>query len=170
MLRQLNEIISFWIGALERYSVAELLVKPQDGGWSIGQLYNHLINETAFYIGEIETCLSNNEHAKEKMSDEGRKLFQKNCFPDVKLKRPEGNPEPPQPENKEKLMAEMEKLKLKLHQLGTDIENSRNNGKTRHPGLLYFNAREWLQFAEMHLRHHLRQKREIDKYLEEIKK
>ena len=27
-------------------------------------------------------------------------------------------------------------------------------GKTKHPGLNYFTAKEWLQFAEMHLRHH----------------
>jgi hypothetical protein len=38
-------------------------------------------------------------------------------------------------------------------------------GKTRHPGLLYFSAPEWLQFAEMHLRHHFLQKQRIDAFL-----
>jgi hypothetical protein len=28
--------------------------------------------------------------------------------------------------------------------------------------LLFFNAPEWLQFAEMHMRHHFRQKMRID--------
>jgi hypothetical protein len=38
-------------------------------------------------------------------------------------------------------------------------------GKTRHPGLLYFSALEWLRFAEMHMRHHFRQKKRIDEAL-----
>ena len=38
-------------------------------------------------------------------------------------------------------------------------------GKTKHPGLGYFSAEEWLQFAEMHFRHHLRQKKRIDEFL-----
>ncbi|HEV9036934.1 MAG TPA: hypothetical protein VGQ51_09945 [Puia sp.] len=40
-------------------------------------------------------------------------------------------------------------------------------GKTRHPGLHYFNSLEWLQFAEMHMRHHFRQKKRIDACLTE---
>jgi hypothetical protein len=38
-------------------------------------------------------------------------------------------------------------------------------GKTKHPGLNYFTAKEWLQFAGMHLRHHLKQKKRIDDFL-----
>ena len=39
------------------------------------------------------------------------------------------------------------------------------NGKAKHPGLNYLNASEWLQFADMHMRHHLRQKKRIDDFL-----
>lgn len=45
------------------------------------------------------------------------------------------------------------------------ISKSPFKGKTKHPGLDYFSAIEWLQFAEMHLRHHLRQKKRIDHFL-----
>jgi hypothetical protein len=37
-----------------------------------------------------------------------------------------------------------------------------SKGKTRHPGLLFFSALEWLRFTEMHMRHHFRQKKRID--------
>jgi hypothetical protein len=39
-------------------------------------------------------------------------------------------------------------------------------GKTKHPGSNYFTAKEWLQFAEIHLRHHLKQKKRIDDFFE----
>jgi hypothetical protein len=38
-------------------------------------------------------------------------------------------------------------------------------GKTKYPGLNYFTAKEWLQFAGIHLRHHLKQKKRIDDFL-----
>jgi hypothetical protein len=42
------------------------------------------------------------------------------------------------------------------------IDFSSGRGKAGHPGLGYFSAAEWLQFAEMHLRHHFRQKERLD--------
>jgi hypothetical protein len=43
-----------------------------------------------------------------------------------------------------------------------------STGKSRHPGLGYFNAGEWLRFIEMHMRHHLRQKERIDAFLKTV--
>jgi hypothetical protein len=40
--------------------------------------------------------------------------------------------------------------------------------ETQHPGLYHFSANEWYQFAEMHFRHHVRQKKRIDDYLKKI--
>jgi len=40
------------------------------------------------------------------------------------------------------------------------------HGKSKHPGLGFFSASEWFQFAEMHLRHHLKQKERIDRFLQ----
>jgi hypothetical protein len=45
------------------------------------------------------------------------------------------------------------------------ITQSPYKGKTKHPGLHYFNADEWLQFADMHFRHHVKQKKKIDDFL-----
>jgi hypothetical protein len=160
-----NQTIDHWIEALASYSQVQLCDQPGKEQWSIGQVYMHLINETEFYIREIEVCLADNKNSKEEMNMEGKILFQMNGFPEEKLKRPKGNPEPQLPENNEKLLEEMKGLKLKLNLLWKEVEQFENSGKTRHPGFLYFNAKEWFQFAEMHLRHHLRQKEKIDNYL-----
>ena len=52
-----------------------------------------------------------------------------------------------------------------MNNAATQIANSKSKGKTKHPGLNYFNANEWLQFAEMHLRHHLKQEKRIEEFL-----
>ena len=56
-------------------------------------------------------------------------------------------------------------IRKEVNELFASSEVAGATGKTRHPGLLYFNAVEWLQFAEMHLRHHFRQKKRIDEQL-----
>jgi hypothetical protein len=57
------------------------------------------------------------------------------------------------------------KLKTEITTIGILISTSQFRGKTKHPGLNYFNANEWFQFAEMHFRHHLRQKKRIEEFL-----
>jgi hypothetical protein len=59
----------------------------------------------------------------------------------------------------------MLQLKEKLISLIKRVEHCGSTGKTKHPGLGYFDAREWLGFAEMHMRHHIRQKERIEQCL-----
>jgi hypothetical protein len=72
----------------------------------------------------------------------------------------------PQPESKEQVLHSLRKIKAKMNEISSVILRSPFNGKTKHPGLGYFSAHQWLQFAEMHLRHHFRQKRRIDTFLQ----
>ena len=49
--------------------------------------------------------------------------------------------------------------------LCTAVENSNPKIKVEHPGFSYLNAKEWYQLIEMHFRHHQRQKKELDQFL-----
>jgi hypothetical protein len=71
----------------------------------------------------------------------------------------------PQPTSKEDLKKGMLQLKREGSRLGEMTLASGRTGKTQHPGLRYLNAQEWFQFAEMHMRHHFRQKSRIDAFL-----
>ena len=71
----------------------------------------------------------------------------------------------PQPQSNEILLQLFINLKKDMNEAATQIDNSKSKGKTKHPGFNYFNATEWLQFAEMHLRHHLKQKERIEEFL-----
>ena len=154
-----------WIQGLEQYDFNQLCVKASPSSWSIGQVFMHLIENTNYYIEQIRICVSTNDHENEEASPHGRNMFYNNEFPDEILEGPSENSRTPQPESKEDLMRSLLKLREEMKVIEGLLSQSTYRGKTKHPGLNYFNAKEWLQFADMHFRHHLRQKKRIDAFL-----
>jgi hypothetical protein len=151
LIDQFNTTIDDWIISLDQYSFDELL-------------YMHLVNETRYYISQMEECLKTNAHAEEKMKEAGVIMFSNNAFPDARIKgEPDSIAKIQQPLSKSKLRQEMSTLKTDMNNLWARNVQQPAVGKTMHPGLGYFNAMEWFQFAEMHLRHHFRQKNRIEK-------
>lgn len=164
-IQDFNNTIDIWIGALERYDFEQLRRKPSADSWSVGQMYMHLIENTDYYIEQIKICVATDEHAAGEVAPHGKAMLLNNDFPDEIIEGPASNLDTPQPESKEHLMRRFIKLKEEMNDVAHSISASACRGKTQHPGLNYLSANEWLQFAEMHLRHHLRQKKRIDDFL-----
>lgn len=162
-LTELENTIDTWIDALRKYDIAVLQTRPDQHSWSLGQVYLHILEDTGFYIEQAERCLCHSENQSAKMTGFAASLFSNNGFPDEKI---EGDPGAGksvlQPADKAELCKQMVHLKTRLTSLWKRISEISDSGKTKHPGLGYFNAREWLEFAEMHMRHHQRQKRRIE--------
>ena len=159
---QINSTLEQWIELLNGYSLNTLRKKPSDESWSLGQVAMHIDTETNLYIAEIETCLNSGENCTELMTNDAKKMFEHNSFPNIKIRRDDTlSQHYPQPESKDDLHRRMIQLKERLNGLIVRTKTSNSKGKTRHPGLGYFNAEQWLQFAEMHMRHHLKQKDRI---------
>jgi uncharacterized damage-inducible protein DinB len=160
-----NQTIDTWITELQRYSIADLTAKPTPTSWSIGQLYKHLIADTNFYINRITVCVASNRNSYKEMTAEGKELFRNKSFPDERLQGAPSNSRIPQPVNKEELLEEFAALRREMNTAAVRMHETVFKGKAKHPGLGYLNASEWLQFADMHMRHHLRQKKRIDGFL-----
>lgn len=165
LIEDLNHTIDIWINELEQYNFMQLCAKPSPNSWSLGQVYLHLIADTDYYIEQIKICVYTNDNVIEEASPVAKKMFLNNDFPDEVIEGAPSNSGIPQPDNKEQLMVCLMNLKDEITVVEISISKSPYNGKTKHPGLNYFNANEWLQFAEMHFRHHLRQKKRIDNFL-----
>jgi len=161
-MNNFNNTINTWITELQHYDFDELRTKPDPKSWSLGQVYMHLIDETKYYLEQIKICVSTNDNAIEEASPDAKTMFLNNDFPDDVIEGPPTNSCIPQPDNKEQLMSCLLNLKDEMNNVEILISKSPFKGKTKHPGLNYFNAIEWLRFAEMHFRHHLRQKKRID--------
>lgn len=167
-IRGIHQAIDSWLEVVEENSMDRLLARPPGNKWSLGQLCNHLLEATDYFFEQVEICMSANEHWEEEMSPAARILFGNNGFPDQLIEGPPSNAATPQPDNKESLLVAFNRLRQRLAGIEARLPISNTKGKTRHPGLKYFNAGEWLQFSEMHFRHHLRQKRRIEEFLATI--
>lgn len=165
-ITKFNETIDSWIAELGRFSIGQLKIIPDERSWSLGQLYNHLIEETNWYNGQIELTLGNELHIEKGTSDTAKILFKRGSFED---KRFQGDPfiseNVKQPITVAQLKSELEHLKMKTNAIWEKIMNTSQFGKSEHPGLGYLNCYEWIQYSEMHLRHHLKQKKRIEDFL-----
>ncbi|TDX02059.1 DinB family protein [Dinghuibacter silviterrae] len=153
LIKAFNDTISQWIEALDHYTPGMLVYAPAPGSWSIGQVYTHLIDDTGFFVTQMKAALVTDQQGA--MHEDGQRMFARGGFPDVLIEGPATGKVLPQPEHPRQAL-------LAIREEVNRLDFTRPSGKTRHPGLGYFSALEWLQFAEMHLRHHLRQKARID--------
>lgn len=162
LLEQFNATIDVWITSLHQYTFKMLCCKPDPGTWSMGQMYKHITDDTHYFVQQAKAALLSREHSGASMHEDAKVIFANNGFPDALLTGPATNESVTQPKSKEELWKGLTIIKAEVNQLysTTDVEGA--TGKTQHPGLLFFSAAEWLRFAEMHMRHHFRQKKRID--------
>jgi len=168
-IKELAQELDMWNAYLEIFDENELRVQPNPENWSLGQLYMHLIMETDWYLQQVKICCSHTENRASQMSEKAHGIFQANHFPEARIKGHATVENVPQPANKEEVRSKMLELKGYL----TKIEISKSSdliGKTKHPGLGYFNGREWLGYATLHIRHHMSQRNRIENYVKNIEK
>ncbi len=157
-----NKTMETWRFQLEKYRDEELCAQPGVESWSIGQVVLHIIEETTWYFDQISTCLKSDENSEKGTSSQIQQWFAQNSFPNKQFKGPPGLPTPPQPASKEALLAQFDDLAAKVRAVCKEIALRESKGRAEHPGHGFLNAREWFQYAEMHMRHHARQKDRID--------
>ena len=162
LIEKINHTIAIWIKALDEYNYTQLCAKPAPNSWSLGQLYIHLVQDTNYYLEQIRISVSTNKNGMEEMSPFGKTLFLNNGFPDELIEGAPSNAHIEQPASKEQLINSLVQLRDEITSVALQASQTFFIGKTKHPGLNYFSAAEWLQLAEMHFRHHLRQKKRID--------
>lgn len=163
--QQFNETIEKWIAYLDDYTLEMLCRKPRPGSWSLGQVYIHIIDDTKFFVEQMKASPRNNINSEKEMHEDAKAIFSNNGFPDTRLNGPATNTHIRQPQSKDELRQGLLFIRDEAARWFSAFDPSTSAGKTEHPGLLFFSALEWLQFAEMHMRHHFRQKGRIDEQL-----
>lgn len=161
-LQQFNRTIDTWINFLDDYSFETLIRKPIPGSWSLGQVYVHILADTPYHVEQMKAALETTDNSEEQMKSNARWMFDNNGFPESKIEGPGTDDNTAQPSSKEELLHQLIAIRSDVNVLYKSNDFINAKGKTRHPGLLFFSALEWLQFTEMHMRHHFRQKSRID--------
>ncbi len=168
---QFTALIDQWTMDLDGYTMTELSYKPQDGGWSLGQVYNHLIQATLqFQLKETKRCLSSDINKRRRKSFKGFLVFTiLGGFPNTRIKVPPSKSyTPPSPASKEELVTGLSTAKQVFEALLPKVSGGTSKGKSPHPALGYLNAGEWMRLIPMHFKHHLKQKARLDDELYQV--
>lgn len=167
MLKHFEEVADTYVKALDNYSVQQFTKKPAADEWSLGQLYNHLINSAIFMqIRSINECASGRGVVGENKNENGAKILAAGEFPPIAIKVPD-SPEytPANPESVEEVKHRLLQLINQVRELEPALEAISPDQKMPHPAFGYLNATEWYQLISMHFVHHLRQKAKLDELI-----
>jgi len=150
----------------ERYSLEELTTLPESGGWSLSQLYDHLVLAALDYLDNVEKCAAAEEEQPLGKTDFGENLYRIGGFPPIRIKLPDGFAGAPDNSgDKERIRQGLGRISARMAQWETKLDAVNPNLKVQHGGFGWLNAREWLALVGIHFRHHLRQKAELERML-----
>jgi hypothetical protein len=168
ILSQFEKTACLWLASLSQYSEEQFAQKPNADSWSIGQVYNHLVAGTRLFpLQQIAQCLEGKQTEKNVGKKfPGKLTFFLGSFPPIRIKVPPSDTyTPKQPPNIEAEKTGLEKLVKIMGETEQKLSGASEIPKTAHPAFGFLNAREWFHLIEMHFRHHLRQKKRLDRFL-----
>ena len=169
---QYETVARLWISFLPSYTEEQLLRKPSEDEWSLGQVYNHLIGSALyFHLKQIEVCaFGKGTTIKGGKTFKGKISYLLGTLPPIRIKVPPSEQyTPKQPSSKHELQEKLENAIRILGEAKAMVHASAPNIKTAHPAFGYLNALEWYQLIPMHYRHHLHQKKRLDTFISQYK-
>jgi hypothetical protein len=167
VLDKTEKTYAIWRNATESRDEQDFARAPDDGGWSLGQLCDHVSLVSSAFL-DAAKALARGEGEERG----GSFLAAVMCgvfrsFPPVRLKVPTNLPD----EVKRAAAPDSLAKADALERLATVMQRTRilcdavaaapRGLRSEHPVLGWINARQWYQLSEMHMRHHLRQLRRL---------
>lgn len=163
----LNSTIDCYIGKLDTYSFEQMLFKPTQDSWSIGQVYQHIITDTNWYLDQVEHALLDKLHTSEPLSDTALQVL---CQHSFGVERIVGDPlsasKVKQPNSKAELAEGLIVLKTRVNKIVLGMNTTMHLGKSKHPSHGYLTSTEWIAYADIHMSHHLKQLGRIEDYIQ----
>lgn len=170
-LQRFEQTVSYYLHELDGFSMEQLKFQQAEGEWSIGQMYQHLIQSALhMQLRNIEQCLaqSNGSTTTTAKTEEGAAVFEQGSFPPIRIHVPP-SPQytPAQPETKEQLIQGLALVIRRMNEIQPSLEEASVQNTVLHPRLGALNAKEWFLLIEMHYRHHLRQLKRLKQLMGE---
>lgn len=160
------KLIESYKDFLRNYSLEQLRHIPEPGVWSLGQMYDHLLVCAHEYLDYAEACAEAASTQKQEKTEFGERLFSIGGFPPIKIRLPDAMNAPPDNSKSIKdLMLALDELMERMKKVEVSVQEINPANKVEHGGFGWLNAQEWLILVDMHFRHHLRQKNELDQKL-----
>lgn len=162
--KKLNKLLDFYENYLQTVNEDTFLISPKQGGWSFAEIYSHILYVNHVSAIAIENCLNKTAHIKtEKPGWRVRLIFFLGMLPPVKIKAPTGVAEKSKKISKEEASNQLITFRKKMELLYPQFKRFDANYKIKHPRLGYLDAKDWLRFAVVHTKHHVKQISRLEK-------
>ncbi|KKO53201.1 DinB family protein [Paenibacillus sp. DMB20] len=171
-LQRFEGTVTHYLHELDGFSIEQLRFQKAESEWSIGQMYQHLIQSALhMQLRNIEQCLAQSNDSATTITaktKEGTAVFEQGSFPPIRIHVPP-SPQytPEQPETKEELIQGLALVIRRMNEVQPSLEEASAQSTVPHPRLGALNAKEWFLLVEMHYRHHLRQLKRLKQLLGE---
>jgi F0F1-type ATP synthase membrane subunit c/vacuolar-type H+-ATPase subunit K len=135
-------------------------VTPPGGGWSYAEVYAHILKATLGSSIALEKCTQSAcPVTTKKPTLFGRLLLLLGIFPPVKTNVPQSVADKLAVDKitKEDARNLLIKCRRRIDTVTPLLHNATNNQRVAHPRLGMLNAKQWLKFIRIHLKHHLKQ-------------
>ncbi|MGD6854054.1 DinB family protein [Bacillus infantis] len=161
-----QSVMEIYKQSLGKYTLEQLRQIPAEGVWSLAQMYDHVIVVADEYLDEAEACANAEPVQGRGKTEFGEKLFREGGFPPVKIRLPDEMNQPPDNSGTSaSLLERLENLEKRIEVSRQTLHKIHPSLKREHGGFGWLNSIEWHNLQEMHFRHHLRQKGELEERL-----
>ncbi|MCX2573969.1 DinB family protein [Pedobacter sandarakinus] len=161
--RSIHRIVNSYKAKLAQYEDEVFTQTPPADGWSYSEVYSHIFDASLLSLIALNDCISGKGENQPTHFAVKMILFMGAFPPAAKYKVPQ------RLASRVKKIAKTEALDFILEfetafeQSFAKIADANPKVKTKHPRLGYLNAKQWLRFIEIHLKHHLKQLQRIEK-------
>lgn len=159
----LHHIVDAYKAKLSSYPDEIFQLTPPIKGWSYSEVYSHIFDSSLLSLIALENSANGKGEDMPTHFVVKLILLLGSLPPAKKYKVPKRLVERVKKISKPEAMdfiLEFEKTLADNYPL---VASANENCKTKHPRLGYLNAKQWLRFIEIHLKHHLKQLIRIEK-------
>jgi len=161
--QSISKIVAAYKDQLTKVNDDSFIIVPPIGGWSKSEVYSHIFDASLLSLIAMHNCIKGDGESKSTHFAVKMILLFGMLPPGKKYKVPKRLAERVKKINLFAAQQFMTDFELQLAKLFPLIKNADPKVKTKHPRLGYLNAEQWLRFIEIHLSHHLKQLKRIEK-------
>lgn len=167
--RAIEAVLDDYRAKLDTITDERFTETPPGGGWSYAEVYSHILKATLGSCIALERCTHGNcEPTKKGLNLMGRFMMLAGIFPPVRLKMSEALAAkmPVEKISKEDAKNLLIKCRKRIEDTSPLIRDSSANFRYKHPRLGMLTAWQWFKFIRIHLYHHLKQLKRIEKKIQ----
>ncbi len=142
---------------LNGFGSANFQLAPPISGWSYSEVYSHIFDSSLLSVMAMNNCIKGEGEQKPTHFLVKVILFFGMLPPGKKYKVPAKIADRVKKITVSAAQQFITDFELQLAQAYPKVKNANPKIKAKHPVIGYLNAKQWLRFIEIHLKHHYKQ-------------